>query len=271
MGDARLAAPAQDWLHHRVPLMGPDAADVGDAVLREVVGPAVRRIQAETPGLRWFFLRFQDSAGLHLRLRLHAPLDALARAEEVLENDFHHSGRDHDVGFYSPETAKFGGDHGVEFAEEMFEASSALALATVVAGAPRVTTAAAQLLDLVSGLPPATRPAFLHQYAWYWSGGPAGPVRRDRPPAAQVEALLQRVDNLRAEPDVAAALSRYSDVFEAATRSSRRRVVPRTEPFLRFHHLHLTNNRLGVFPGTEAAVARLLWRATLDGLFEGTR
>jgi thiopeptide-type bacteriocin biosynthesis protein len=259
-----------DWLYHRVPLTGPDAADSGDAVLREVVGPAVGRLPPDV-GARWFFVRFRDVTGMHLRLRLRAPLDVLAAAEDELRVRLSSSGRRHDESLYSPETMKFGEGPGMRLAEELFEASSVLALEIVCADAPRVATAAAQMLDLIAGLPPASRAGFLHQYAWYWSGGPArGPTAGPEQPvrSEQVRAVVERVREVRAQPRIAAALRRHRDAFATASDGELRHLVPRSEPFLRFHHLHLTNNRLGVFPGTEAPLARLLWRGALDGLLD---
>ena len=277
------SVPPNDWLYYRIHV---DAADAGDRLLKQVVRPVLRELTAELPtsaGPRWFFLRFSDVTGLHVRLRLNAERQALQQAQRALDTALAAAGAQkspicESFGkyLYAPEIWKFGDGYGMRLAEELFQASSEMVLEffSDQPSISRVDYGTAHLLQMVAGLPERQRASFLHQYAWYWSGGPTrrpghpapgGPRRPDRSDD-EVAQLLSQARRALDAPVAGAALRRYRARFWDAMHGSERNLIPRSDYFLLFHHIHLTNNRIGVFPAVESAIARMLWLAMRNGM-----
>lgn len=232
-----------DVLSFRCPVA--DLAATGAVVVGSVV-PWVR----SRPVTRWWFVRYVDPTGPHVRVRVRVPWSErhplrrdLARALGPGAVERRHT----------PETGKFGGPAGVDRAERIAHASSetAVALGDVATGA-----AAAHLMAVAqrSGSPAP----FLHSYAWYWSGrGRLGPMWQER------------IRPLRASPETAraaAAADRYRDdpTLTGYLRTLDA-VLAEGPPARRWldlvQHAHLMHNRLGLLPADEALLARLLWLA----------
>jgi thiopeptide-type bacteriocin biosynthesis protein len=280
--------PTHEWLYYRIYVADDTEAD---RLLEYLVRPALDRLRAEVPGLRWFFLRFVDPTGMHLRLRLCAELPAVNHMAAVLDRLLSAAQSDGAVRFagewadrpvtcqgfgkalYVPETAKFGAGAGIRLAETLFQASSSAALDCV---GPRYATmrvgyGAANVILLLAGLPASVRPSFLHQYAWYWSGGPASKqpgknggalaAVNGRGASQLAGKLVNRAAEVLSQDTARHSLAGYATRFWHELRSEQRRLVPRSDYFLLFHHLHLMNNRLGVFSVAEARIARLLFLA----------
>lgn len=101
-----------------------------DAVLRDCVAPFVSALRQEGAIDGWFFIRYTDSEGGHLRLRFHgeprslidevlprltqafAPLVAAGMLRKIVYDT------------YERETARYGGTEGVALAEAVFRADS---------------------------------------------------------------------------------------------------------------------------------------------------
>ncbi len=83
---------------------------------------------------RWFFLRYSDAGGPHLRLRFHAPATVLAR--ELLPRLHQTAAALHEGGMtgrvvwdsYDPELERYGGPEAMAAAERVFHADSAAVL-----------------------------------------------------------------------------------------------------------------------------------------------
>jgi thiopeptide-type bacteriocin biosynthesis protein len=285
-----------EWLYYRVYVA--DLGEIRDLVER-VVRPAIADFTARVPDLRWFFLQYVDVLGVHLRLRLRAGPAPLAEFERRLDHDFARAlddpstvgGRDRDRGFhrravkrlYEPEFDKFGGPAGVSFAEHLLQLGSEAALACAEPHRRQARTryAAAHTALLVDRLPATVQASFLHHYAWYWSG--AGPraamwqLTRAKLAPGNAEAgyravrLRAQIDEVLAEPAMRAVLTGYADGFWRHLASPARAAVDRSDHLILFHHIHLMNNRLGVVPGEEVQIARLLWldRLTRDTCHAG--
>jgi hypothetical protein len=267
------AGPNDDWVYYRI-AVPPGGA--GDPLLRGVVIPALARLAVpratDGGGLRWFFLRFLDATGLHVRLRLATSPSRLSEVEAVLDDELTRTQREpmplctgYAKGLYAPETWKFGTGPALYRSEALFQATSELALTWLLrGGGSRVGVAAAHLAQLVSGLPVAQQVGFLHQYAWYWSGGPAlpsGAARSgpNRPPEnSQGSRILEQADRVTADPTLDAALGRCTELFWGQDGVGVT-VLPSRRVSVLFDHIHLANNRLGVFPRAEATIARALW------------
>jgi thiopeptide-type bacteriocin biosynthesis protein len=245
-----MAERRPEWLYYRVQV---DPAGAGDPLLCSVVQPVMQRLRAEVQELRWFYLRFLDATGLHVRWRLSAGRTALNHVERVVDEALAGA---YTKSVYEPETHKFGD---MAAAEQLFQLSSetALDLLSTGSGGNRAALAAALMLALVEGLPREQRLSFLHQYSWYWSGGPA---KRSWSPVPSTARTRAKADGLRAAADSVLA-SPSGEVINSFSRrfwATAREATGRTDYFQLFHHLHLADNRLGVFPPAEAMIARLL-------------
>ena len=240
-----------DWLFVRV--HPKDAAGGLDPVVLRVVGRVLGAVDdvregaataGRHPDRRWFWLRYVDHAGPHLRLRVRARpavVDELTVAVEEAAGDDTVT-----LGVYEPEHTAYGGAEGVARAERCFEHSSRLALQAVEElpwGRERLMVAAGLLSRAVDLLPPELRAAHLRSTEAYWRQGEPSSARGtgfdlrtadawlDGPAAEHVSAWLE---------GVAAAL----EWPQAPTRSQ-----------WVFRHAHLMLNRLGVTPPVEAALA----------------
>lgn len=242
------SAPVAEWLFAR--LHPRDGAVDLDATVGTVVAPAVRAFEAlpssQGDDPRWFWLRYVDHAGAHIRLRLRHRPSALERVMPVIEAAA--AAENVSFGVYEPELLVYGGSEGVARAEECFEHSSRLALVVVDElpwGRERVAVAAALMRCAVAALPPGKQAAYLRGVAAYWTQGAALlPVRN-----LNVSVGDQWLEG--STRDLAHAwLARVSGPLDWADAPSRTRWI--------FRHTHLTLNRLGIPPSGEATIAASL-------------
>lgn len=117
--------PGSEWLYAK--LYGGTAT--ADHVLSQVVGPMVRSALASGAAEEWFFIRYDDPDS-HLRVRLHGPPRRLH--DEVLPSlqaavaPLLEAGQLWRVQLdtYEREVERYGGDRGIELAEQIFRADS---------------------------------------------------------------------------------------------------------------------------------------------------
>lgn len=122
--------PGSEWLYAKL-YGGPATAD---QVLVRVVAPLVASALASGAAERWFFIRYGDPEW-HVRLRLHGPpgrlhaelLPRLEAATAPLLEDGQLWRVQLDT--YERETERYGGERGIELAEEIFTADSEAVLA----------------------------------------------------------------------------------------------------------------------------------------------
>lgn len=121
----RRFAPGSEWLYAKL-YTGTGTAD---QVLVQLVGPLVRSALDSGAADSWFFIRYNDPDS-HLRVRLHGDPDRLRtevlpglqdRAAALLDD-----GRlwRLELDTYEREVERYGGDRGIELAEQMFAADS---------------------------------------------------------------------------------------------------------------------------------------------------
>jgi thiopeptide-type bacteriocin biosynthesis protein len=260
-----------DWLYYRIYL---NDLDDFDTVLETVVRPGIAAWRAELPDLRWFFLRFVDPLGPHVRLRFAADPSCVALMERDWDDRLDGiipAPRRVGKYVYAPEYRKFGDVMGMRLAERIFQLSSETVMACTGERLRDLRTAygAAHLALLVATLPAEQRLGFLHQYAWYWTGGPrrtGSSVDPAQAPDALADAGARVVAAARrvlADSSTREQFLTYRAAYSAESRGSGRIAVPRSDRFLLFHHIHLMHNRMGVYPLVEARLARLLWAAEL--------
>ena len=192
--------PGNDWLYLKMYLG--QAVERLDALIVEVIPKVLKRDVVE----RWFFLRYYDQQGVHLRLRVRlAPHQSQAAmhiqetCQKTLDELHRLAPSDYrpmvvPPGFdpramvpptaqvalvqdvYEPEHEKFGGADAMPIAEEVFEVSSGIAVQVLhdeAAGAysrktvaPCFLAAAREVFDSKEGAS-----QFWRQYSTYWLGG----------------------------------------------------------------------------------------------------
>ncbi len=138
-----------------------------DALVRDLIGPAIETLSRRGAIRRFFFIRYSE-LGAHVRLRLEIPT-AGGRADEVAEwlgerlatgpesQDEHgtwapcdHHGLDHwRILPYEPEIERYGGPVGVDLAEDFFDASSRLALGQLASSVDQDMRSARAMLGMV--------------------------------------------------------------------------------------------------------------------------
>jgi thiopeptide-type bacteriocin biosynthesis protein len=124
--------PGSEWLYAKL-YVGTSTAD---AVLRDVVGPLVRGVQASGAADSWFFIRYGDPQW-HLRVRFHgAPERLLSEVLPALEAEAAPLLADgrlwrFQLDTYDREVERYGGPAGIGLAERLFHADSEAVLAIV--------------------------------------------------------------------------------------------------------------------------------------------
>nr|BFE86251.1 hypothetical protein GCM10020093_088520 [Planobispora longispora] len=147
-GEPMLDTP--EWWFVRLYTGGFAASDL---LVTEVLPPLVAEARAHG-AFRWFFIRYTDPSGPHLRVRVFGPRETVDRMHRSLARIQRHadamvaavdddaawlasipmgrmlgdSGTGLASGLYEPEYGKYGGPQGVELAERVFEFSSDLAI-----------------------------------------------------------------------------------------------------------------------------------------------
>ena len=243
---------------------------------------------------RWFFLRYFDDTGLHLRLRLRAvPGGAaeLSRAIQPLCEDglFGLAARPAStyrpmvtfgegpaprnfVGVvpdvYEPELDKFGGPAGVAIAEQAFQASSEIAIAIMrderLLDQPRKTLLPSLMCAAVDVFAPnADHVELWRHYAEYWLRelGASAYGWRERFQAKSRRLAETGYNVVTPDADLSvegrAHVTRWREAL-AETARAYRGVPNGGGPLLASQFVHLMNNRLGCHALDEAYLATLL-------------
>lgn len=211
----------------------------------------------EETSVRWFFIRYTDAGGPHIRFRIRTSPDGADRLFLLRRSITYRIEAD----LYEPETAKWGTGRSLEAAESAFQASSEFALSALSADADRLRVAYRVMLESVFRLvpEPEVRARMLETHATWWlsGNGPGSPLYGE---ALRESRLPAHGD--AGEPSGLGGLDRVVAAFGAALDAADDSHVP----LYHLHqHLHLTMNRLGLGARQEALVA-LRTRASLtDG------
>ncbi|MDF5752171.1 thiopeptide-type bacteriocin biosynthesis protein [Spongiactinospora sp. TRM90649] len=274
----------RSWLYCAI---YPGAFDRLDGVIQELVAGTRGLVEAGTERNRWFFLRFFDVGGPHVRLRVQGPVglldevhaDLVSRFPDFLRKPHTDSGipvasmpetspTDYweavDFRLYEPELRRYGGAEGVRVAEDNFMTSSAIALRAVGAGLGYLQRQALASLTMKSALRhclPGAEEQFWSKYFWYWTGRDEPFAPAGRTAAAESAARLKPVIGAAGDdlpPPLLADAVRYGGAIRATAAEAIAAGVPLTTWQWVFHLLHLHNNRLGITPGDEAVLAALL-------------
>ncbi|MFD4532206.1 lantibiotic dehydratase C-terminal domain-containing protein [Kitasatospora sp. NPDC058397] len=266
-----------DWWYVRAYPGHPDLMDESTRVLV----PWLRERAVEESAPAWFFTRYWDMAGHHLRLRVSCSEDGVDRIHQRLPElvDLLHSLRRQAVPprliptgvpqglpavkqargcLYAPELAKYGGRLGVSQAEELFTASSRWYadndLAALDPLFDRATVAVAYMRSLVqAALPAESRAEFWATHRRQW-----GPRLRMAVTAQdELRGLISgTASGISRVSEVGARLRRGIDEQVGfAVRALDRAVAdgnPVDRPTLLLHYLHMDLNRWGFVPAEES-------------------
>lgn len=277
----------RDWLYLRI---YPGALEKMDALARLVARPAVKLARGLSGVDRWFFLRYVDQRGYHLRLRFRGPTRSINVLHRELEHlvasalmdiadlkvpatkrlvplpipDLSSDEIGWETDLYEPELNVYGEGSGIETAEITFEQSSELALSLLLDERWRHGSRVGYALALMGATADAFhiqdgREMFWARYAAFWS----------RPEYGSTQALADRlasaaaVRTLVVGRDYSATaklsgwrvlISEYVKALEGSVAGGKL-LVPeqRCAQFV-----HLMNNRLGFLPIEEVYMAFLL-------------
>lgn len=294
-------APAAAWHSHHV-FLHTTAEDL-DAFLTGVLGPRLDGLVHGREGAGWFFIRYGEG-GPHLRVRVRGlaadqlaalPAD-LARlaAEQPATAELPPAAGETTTAVprpsrhgevravpYVPETDRYGGPLVLPVAEDVFTASTRVALRALrelPSGSARLATAAdlAHGTAYALGLDELAAAQWLRRHAagWRWTDEvpllPADAVhaRVNSVFAAQRSALATRASAVREgvqRRTAAPWLIEWADAVRAAD-AAMRAATGRDLSDLRVwgSQLHMLFNRLGVTPDEERAVCRLAARTLLE-------
>ncbi|RBQ20697.1 hypothetical protein DP939_06335 [Spongiactinospora rosea] len=272
----------RSWLYCAI---YPGSFDRLDGVILELVARARGLAEAGTEPNRWFFLRFFDVGGPHVRLRVQGPAGLLDEVHAEIAGRFPDylrkartdpgvpapsmpgaSPADYweavDFRIYEPELRRYGGAAGVRAAEGNFMISSTIALRAVGEGLDHVQRQALAALTMKNALRhclPGAEEQFWSKYFWYWTGRDESLAPAARTTAAASAArLAPAVEAVRLPSPLVADAGRYAGAIRATADEATAAGVPLTTWQWVFHLLHLHNNRLGITPGDEAVLAALL-------------
>ncbi|MFJ7159588.1 lantibiotic dehydratase C-terminal domain-containing protein [Streptomyces sp. NPDC101118] len=272
-----VSVPERDWWYVRVYPGGPGRMDAAVRTLVPWLAAQAGRLGSE----EWFFIRYWDATGHHLRLRLRAgaaevdALDAVAREELTGLLDTLEERPEDGVGLlpgalppgspargvvpslYAPELAKYGGPEGVAVAERIFHLDSAFCAALDLAALPRRYERAAHAVHFARALTARVlteeeRDVFWvhHRTRWGWQLRLAAAGEQLRPLLGGVSAGVR--EQGAPAPGARARLEAHADALAELVLQA-----PGPRPHQLLHHLHMVMNRLGFPPGEEAALGML--------------
>ncbi|RCG30547.1 hypothetical protein DQ384_14670 [Sphaerisporangium album] len=279
---AGFAGPGTDWWYVRA---YPGHADLMDDATR-VLLPWLRAQAAGAGAPAWYFTRYFDMTGHHLRLRLACAPEVADRLHERVPEIL---GMLHELRggpaerlvpgsvptglpsvrrvrpcLYAPELAKYGGPRGAALAEELFTAACEWYVDNDLAGLAPLYDRAAVAVAFMGALVPAALgvgqvPAFWAAHRRQWGLQ----LRMSVPRPDDLRALLSRASaGIRAAGDARARLRRdvgeRVDAVAAALDRAGREGNPVERPVLLLHYLHMEMNRWGFVPAEECLLGILV-------------
>lgn len=259
-----------------------------------------RTLADEPATRRWFYIRYLDDQGFHLRIRNfpgEAPADAadqefsrivaeaigklhlMPRSDyipmlETGDPEIRYQSRPRAVSAeYRPETKKYGDGRSLEIAEDLFCASSTLAARIISwemnGKASRKTLAPVLMSATFDGLvDEGSKAQFFEAYSYFWLGGESYAAADFRSRStAKADALLQEGigiagSNVSLSAEESDCLTAWADALHSAKSSYDELQPPGRVPAesIAFHMSHMMNNRLGINVTEEAHLAVLVER-----------
>lgn len=259
------------WIYLKIVHSPGSRGELTDALLLNCVGPAWGELRARSVVDGWFFLRYLDTDGFHLRLRLRPTGDvqiADVRAAVARWTNSHPRPVQLLGATYEPEISKYGGADGVSTAEEQFGVSSEFALVCLERTADRwgarLMLAAHAMRWIVAAFleNEAAQRAAIAGYAAYWR---TVNTQSDHP-ATDLDETWRRLRGSEHELFEEFGLETAYLDWQSGTRAAVGRLMrlhadgmltvdPMTVGLNLAHTFH---NRLGLSISSEPAIAHLL-------------
>lgn len=290
LADQPLGNQRTEWLYFKI---YPLRLELLDAVICSIVVPACEEVRSCGALASWFYIRFYDESGWHIRLRLKvlASLSERLQTEiqtfiikmlsqlslsssEVLEQEeiMALKAAPHvSIQLYEPEYEKYGGSTGVAIAERLFAASSELAVKYLMYNHSDLNNILfiaivimQDMLDVVYK-DAQKRRYFLQYYLWYWTNQNQSDSAKMREELKQ-KALKEKYMHIKETIDlrnggyIQEMLQEYKHAFAANVQLCTTLMMPHNYSIrqLCFDQMHLTNNRLGISTSHEGYLAALL-------------
>jgi thiopeptide-type bacteriocin biosynthesis protein len=264
-----LVSDKVSWLYFRIYPPNRFALD-------ELVRHGIPKILKSQVFRSWFFIRYRDASGLHLRLRLCVPTDEETMVQDTVEAILRDgmpsqvaqgtaSALHYEIDRYVPELRYFG-ERGIYVAEQLFQISSETAISILEIEAKGFWTrrrAAPILMRHVheTFAPREHETSFWTQYAAHWFKlwhGTEEPVRRQA--SLRRERYCSNQDAWKSQAVIQNTVNRWRRATERAAvdYAALDEVEAKRTRNLAFQFIHLMNNRLGIYPLEEAGIATLL-------------
>jgi thiopeptide-type bacteriocin biosynthesis protein len=258
-------------IHHNPGPFG----ETTDRILCEAMAPSLREMREEGLYDAYFFLRYIDDTGPHLRLRTNKEAlenrlrDSITlRLADIAPDSQIRSAR------YEPEVAKYGGAAGMALAEAQFHVSSEFALACLMqtrqSTGMRLLIGARELLWILEAAvaEPQRRAGVLACYSDYWKGFLRNSLQ-DPVPSLECDADMRVLGNETLADDglaEALGLTAALSAWRGATNTilEELRALERTDrltvalPHIALNFVHTFCNRLGLSIADELLMAALV-------------
>jgi thiopeptide-type bacteriocin biosynthesis protein len=262
----------------------PGSVDKLEHTVALVVAPVVESLRGVFD--RWFFIRYSDIRGAHIRLRLIGDRRALSAQYDTVCHQLRErlaavialpdpepeerlvrtprterpkrgaAGVSPSV--YEPEWSKYGSFAALRHCEQLFEQSSELALRSTSASLRTKVTIATLLMQATTraGLISEPEQVFWLDYARYWTGQQGPFADRVRAQLSEVAPRLsaQLANSQLSEPLRALTLQHF-DCIRSTVGELRQLEPGLSAEHYCFHLTHMTNNRLGIPTIEEALLA----------------
>ncbi len=259
---------ATEWLFAQ---LYPGHWSLLDRVVLHVIAPAAHHAMSAGAD-RWFFIRYIDRAGPHVRFRVRGDTDVInciyGRWNQTLRAQLSAAigGRDANPEIlyapYEPEIDKYGGVVGTGIAESAFQVSSEIAL-QLIAGAPtpdtRTLLAAHVMKRLASCVAALSSAEFWNVHHTFWTSVGVAQSRQSDHLPGQTHRFAAPEQDI-AQPEPAAVLDRLAEATAAAIEAAAHAGIGLSAAHLLLHHMHMTVNRLGILPDEELRIAQTLRR-----------
>ncbi|WLR54582.1 thiopeptide-type bacteriocin biosynthesis protein [Mesobacillus subterraneus] len=285
-----------EWLQYNI--YSKDIHEL-DYLVSFIVKPAAYKVKTMFDVSNWFFIRYLDETGPHIRLRFQISenefSDVMGCLEEFLstsleslneqsiaipkrllplnmgEGLFSSAARRFELSLYDPELEKYGGEEGILHSEKHFSSSSNLILEVIEDIITERVNRFEFAIKLMDNLMKAAWEnqneidEFLLNYTKYWAGDK---LKNGDNQISQnfINSAMSRNEKVKEilvsefPPNTERALEQFTDELKL--------ILQEMNPLgesgpdgIYFHFTHMMNNRLGVWPIEESYLAALLYSA----------
>jgi thiopeptide-type bacteriocin biosynthesis protein len=281
----------QEWVYYNI---YPSNSSLMDFVVEDIVRNAYLEVGKITEISKWFFIRYQDHSGTHVRLRFLVSVESLNEVIGILEKLFeeklpkisritHYEPKRlipmkssqqfnseqesrFELALYEPEIDKYGGKTGLSISEELFQYSSEICLDVtpgIIDGTlNRFIIGLKYMNESINAIFERTDTilVFLEKYISYWSGEHYSAIgttyKNNFIQSAEKRVALTK--NIIEQDYHHMNFEKYGKLLKSVIDRINAVNMDKTPEDLLFHYIHMMNNRLGIWPVEEAYLAALL-------------